>query len=584
MFAGLRWRGSASCLMLCAALMGGPAPCHALRPDAAAPVGDEDKPVPLALPAQAAKRVEAMAHVVAAELAVESDPALSEQHNRRALDLDPSNIAAAQELATAYLEREEVPEALAVLKDALKQRPKAVAAALRIASIYIVKLRKFDAAERYARQALRAAPDVIDPYQTLYSICRASGRMDDAAAVLSQAEHRQNEDPSFWAGLGDLLELHERGEKARTPREASSALASYRRAAAFGRQNAAALLRAHNYFFTYGHLEDAVSSAQRLLVLQPSDTLTRERLAFALNALGRQDEALEELERVVSDNPTSLAAYREHGRILLERGDYAGALEKFEKALLLNDEDPRLYLQLVELCMRSGNDERAVWWLSQARGKFSRLPELPFYEGQVLGRLKRWKEALLAYDMAATLADQYQPSFLNADFHFYRGIAAERAGDPDLAERYFRECLALDDTFAPALNYLGYMWAEKGTNLAKAESFIRRALEQEPENAAYLDSLGWVLYRQGRYQEALPPLERASASPEDPDPAVQEHLGDVYDKLGRRTEAIAAWEHASKMDGASKELAAKLQAAQGDTPGDTSEARAAGTEKKAAHP
>lgn len=583
MFAGLRWRVSASCLVLCAVFAGGPAPCRALVPDAGV-TDDEDKPVPLVLSARAASRVEAMARVAAAELTVESNPALSERHNRRALDLDPSNIAAAQELASAYLEREEVPEALAVLKDALKQRPQAFAVALRIAGIYVVKLRKFDAAERYARQALRIAPDVIDPYQTLYSICRASDRMGDAAAVLSQAEHRKNEDPLFWAGLGDLLELHERGEKVRVPREDSSALACFRRAAVFGRQDAAVLLRAHNYFFTCGHLEDAVASARRLLVLQPSDTLTRERLAFALNALGRQDEALGELERVVSDNPASLAAYREHGRILLERGDYAGALEKFEKALLLNDEDPRLYLQLVELCMRSGNDERAVWWLSQARGKFSRLPELPFYEGQVLARLKRWKEALLAYDMAATLADQYQPLFINADFYFHRGIAAERAGDFGAAERHFRECLALDDTFAPALNYLGYMWAEKGRNLAEAESFIRRALEQEPGNAAYLDSLGWVLYQQGRYQEALPPLERASASPEDSDPTVQEHLGDVYDKLGRRAEAIAAWERASKMDGAPEELAVKLQAARGGTLGDTNEAKAAAAGKADTRP
>ncbi|MFM8718500.1 MAG: tetratricopeptide repeat protein, partial [Chthoniobacterales bacterium] len=236
----------------------------------------------------------------------------------------------------------------------------------------------------------------------------------------------------------------------------------------------------------------------------PSDTLTRERLAFALNALGRQDEALAELDKVVSDNPASLAAYREHGRILLEKGDYAGALQKFEKALLLNDEDPRLYLQLVELCIKDNNNERAVWWLAQARGKFTRLPELPYYEGQVLGQLKRWKEALLAFDMAADLATKYHPTFFNTEFHFQHGVTAERAGERAQAETHFRACLALDDKFPPALNYLGYMWAEKGQNLAEAEQFIRRALEQEPDNAAYLDSLGWVLYQQARYQEALP--------------------------------------------------------------------------------
>jgi tetratricopeptide (TPR) repeat protein len=120
------------------------------------------------------------------------------------------------------------------------------------------------------------------------------------------------------------------------------------------------------------------------------------------------------------------------------------------------------------------------------------------------------------------------------------------------------------------------MWAEKGQNLAEAELYIRRALEQEPDNAAYLDSLGWVLYQQGRYQESLPPLERAVAlSAEDPDPTVHEHLGDLYDRIGRRPDAIASWEKAVALEGASKELPAKLQAARGGAPSETDEAKAA---------
>ena len=578
MFAGFRSRFAAASFALCICFFpAGPTPCRALVVDAG--VGDEDSaPAELSLPPSSERRAETMAHVAAAELSEESDPENSEKHKRRALDLDPSNIAVAQGLATIHLGREEVPEALAVLKDALSRNPQSADIALRIASIYVVKLRKFDFAERYAKQALRAAPDSIDPYQTLYSIYRANGRMSEAAAILDQAARRKdNKDAGFWAGLGDLCELHDRGKNTdAASHEKAPALAHYRRAAELGRQDAAVLLRAHNYFFAYGHLEDAVGSAQRLLVLQPSDTLTRERLAFALNALGRQDEALDELGKVVADNPASLAAYREHGRILLERGDYAGALQKFEKALVLNDDDPRLYLQIVELCLKSGGEERAVWWLSRAREKFSRLPELPYYEGQILSQLKRWKEALLAFDMASDLAAKYQPSFFNAQFHFQHGVSAERAGDHGAAEKHFRACLALDDKYSPALNYLAYMWAEKGRNLNEAERFMHRALEQEPDNAAYLDSLGWVLYQQGRYQEALPQLERAVAlSAEESDPAVHEHLGDVYDKIGRRADAIASWEKAVALQGHSKELPAKLQAARGGAPKETDEAKAA---------
>jgi len=354
-----------------------------------------------------------------------------------------------------------------------------------------------------------------------------------------------------------------RGEEAR-----AAALEHYRRAAALGRQDPAVLLRALNFFFAGGHHEDAVNSGRRLLVLRPSDTLSREKVALSLSALNREDEAITELEAVVADNPASLLAYRAHGEILLRAEDLRGALDKFEKALLLHDDDPRLYLEVADLCLQVENAERAVWWLSRSREKFSNLPELPFFEGQLLGHLKRWREALNAMDIAASLAAHHQPSFLSADFYFHHGVVAERAGETDLAEQHFLACLELDDHHAPALNYLGYMWAERGANLPEAETFIRRALERDPDNAAYLDSLGWVLYQQGRYHEALPPLERAAKlSAAEPDPVIEEHLGDVFEKLGRSQEAIKAWERAAALQGASADVTAKLEAARGGSLG-----------------
>lgn len=520
---------------------------------------------PAVLSEASGRRAEAMARVAAGAIEAENDPDRAFVHYRRALELDPSNASLAQEIARAHLRRDEVPEALAVLKDALKLNPQSAPLALRIAGVYVTSLRKFEPAERYARQALRAAPDLIEPYQMLYSIYRADGRPGEAAALLREAARRGNEDPVFWAGLGDLaVRQRVMDGNPRDPAEAATALGHYRRAAESGRQDPAVLLRALNFFFAGGHLEDAVSTARRLLVLQPSDVQSREKLSLALASLGRDDEALAELEKVTAENPASLMAYRAHGEILLKRGNEAGALDKFEKALLLHDEDPRLYLEIVDLCIKTDDPERAASWLARAREKFTNLPELPFYEAQLLGHLKRWREALNAMNVAAELAARHQPSFLDAEFYFQHGVIAERAGEHEEAARHFLSCIEMDGGHAAALNYLGYMWAENGDNLADAENFIRRALEREPENAAYLDSLGWVLFQQGRYHEALGPLQRASQlSAADPDPIIEEHLGDVLDKLGRRVEAIKAWERALALEGASDEIPAKLQAARG---------------------
>ena len=547
-------------LLMLACLAVAPASSPAQMGDAGLPAEPEEF-VPAILSDAAAKRTEAMARVAAGYLAEDADPDAALRHYRQAWDADPANIAMSGRIAGMLLQRGEVPEALAVLKDALKQNPGSVSLNLRVAGIYIVSLRKFDLAARYARQALEAAPDLIEPYQMLYSICRADGRDDDAEELLRQASARDNDDPEFWAGLGDLqMRQFLVDGKAGGGVDATS-LAHYRRAAELGRQDAGVLLRALNFFYDRGHFGDAVTCARRLLVLEPSDSVSREKLAMSLASLGRDDEAIAELEAVASENPASLLAYRAHGEILLRRGDTGGAVTKFEKALALHDEDPRLYLELVDLCLKGGDPERAAHWLAEARAKFNRLPELPFYEGQLLGQLKRWREAVNAYDLAAELAEKFQPSFITADFHFQRGVAAERAGDPGAAARHFQACLAMDGGHAAALNYLGYMWADRGENLAAAEGYIRRALEQEPDNAAYLDSLGWALYQQGRYHEALAPLERCVKIAAAPDPAIHEHLGDVLEKLGRSQEAVKAWEKAASLEGVSPGLPAKLQAA-----------------------
>ncbi len=87
--------------------------------------------------------------------------------------------------------------------------------------------------------------------------------------------------------------------------------------------------------------------------------------------------------------------------------------------------------------------------------------------------------------------------------------------------------LVIDPKHAESYNYIGYMYAEKGTNLAEAIQLIQQALALEPENGYFIDSLGWAYYQQGRYPEALRELKRAVSLAKE-DPVLYEHLGDAY--------------------------------------------------------
>jgi predicted Zn-dependent protease len=124
---------------------------------------------------------------------------------------------------------------------------------------------------------------------------------------------------------------------------------------------------------------------------------------------------------------------------------------------------------------------------------------------------------------------------------FMRGAMFEKMKNFEAAEGAFRALIAKDPENASALNYLGYMLADKGIKLNDALAMIQKAVTKDPSNGAYLDSLGWVLFRLDRITEAEEQLVKAvERAPQDP--TVHDHLGDVYAKQGRLKDAIAQWE------------------------------------------
>src|SRR5205807_1631061 len=150
--------------------------------------------------------------------------------------------------------------------------------------------------------------------------------------------------------------------------------------------------------------------------------------------------------------------------------------------------------------------------------------------------------------MAKTLDDMEKLAGSNEEketVHFSRGSMFERTKKYDSAEAEFRKVLEINPDNPNALNYLGYMLADRGMKLEEASLMIKRALDQEPDNGAYLDSMGWVYYQLGKLNEAEGMLVRA-VERTGQDPTVHDHLGDVYFKLGKTKEAISQWQNSVK--------------------------------------
>jgi Flp pilus assembly protein TadD len=131
----------------------------------------------------------------------------------------------------------------------------------------------------------------------------------------------------------------------------------------------------------------------------------------------------------------------------------------------------------------------------------------------------------------------------NDRYQFTLGALYDEHKDKARGVEHMQRAIELNPQNAPALNYLGYTYAEEGVRLDEAEDLIRRALAISPHDGFYVDSLGWVYYQRGQYPKAVELLERAVALAND-DPTIAEHLGDAYNKSGRTADALRIYRDA----------------------------------------
>lgn len=167
--------------------------------------------------------------------------------------------------------------------------------------------------------------------------------------------------------------------------------------------------------------------------------------------------------------------------------------------------------------------------------------------------------SLEQYDQSETLLDEIIDDDKAAgreDWRviFARGTVRERQGKWDLAKPDLERAAALMPNNPTVLNYLGYSYVMRGTQLVDGFELIRKALRFDPQSGYVLDSLGWAYYQLGQYDEAVAYLEQA-ASIEPGIAEINDHLGDAYWKMGRKTEARFQWRRAASQmpDGTARE-------------------------------
>src|SRR5216117_43949 len=479
----------------------------------------------------------------------ETDRAL--EAYRKVLNVDPGQSDLAARVAALLIRQDDFPQAIDVLKDAIKANPNDAEPYRQLAFIYAKYLKKTDQAVEYANRAIALDPRDIEAYQRLCEIELAAGEEKKALEVLERATKAHSNDATFWARLGKLhAAILFKPDSQPKPEELKRINEIFKKATEHANDDPAILKDVADYYASSQQLKEAIPLYLRVLELQPDDANAREKLATGFILTNQRNKAVEMLEQIIKEHPEKYQSYDLLAQVLddearsLQRANrldeakakFAKVAANYEQSLLINPNHAGTYLRVAELLLGPLKDaDRAVKLLAEARRRFPGAPEIVYYMAIAQREAKQSQPAVATFEEALHEAQlEEDDDFVNAKFYFNYGAAAEQAGLYDKAADLLRKSIALDPAnAAEAYNYLGYMWADHNMQLEEAEQMIRRALEMEPNNASYLDSLGWVEFRKGKFDQALADLLRAAKNMDREDPVVLEHIGDTYLKLDR---------------------------------------------------
>ncbi len=247
----------------------------------------------------------------------------------------------------------------------------------------------------------------------------------------------------------------------------------------------------------------------------------------------------------------SLHLAPDNGLAIVTLGDVYERMKQSEAAIDLYDSVPQdsplrvnADVQAALLLETLGKSKEAGEHLSAIVAANPKNQEALTALGNLQRSRKQFTEAADTYSRVLALqptgAPQDKSQWL---IYYYRGIAHERSKNWPAAEADLNKALDFNPDQPLVLNYLGYSWVDRGSNLDEAFKMLRRAVDLRQRDGYIVDSLGWAYYRLGRYDDAVRELEKAiDLKPSDP--VINDHLGDAYWRVGRKLEAQFQWNHA----------------------------------------
>jgi tetratricopeptide (TPR) repeat protein len=306
---------------------------------------------------------------------------------RDALTRDPTHADAQHLLGVLRHQQGRHAEALALIDQAVAQRPSAAAYTNRAA--VLTALGRLEDALASHDLALQQDPNLPQAHANKAEVLLALSRHADAVASYDRALALRADHAGNWLRRGDALHALARHQ---------DALTSYDRALSCDTANAAAWLNRGVVLEALDRPEDAADSYHRAVALQPDNARAHANRGNALHGLDRHAAAIDCYDRAIVLGLDEPPVWFSRANALQALSRHDDALASFDRALT-----PRP--DYVEALNNRGNSLRALSHYDAAIDSYQRAlavepnsRQARINQGNVLQIMNRHEEALVCYD------------------------------------------------------------------------------------------------------------------------------------------------------------------------------------------
>jgi TonB family protein len=220
-------------------------------------------------------------------------------------------------------------------------------------------------------------------------------------------------------------------------------------------------------------------------------------LARCYYELRRDDEALELYRLASVPNPAVWEVQYYVGRIHLENGRYAQAVEPLDNALKLKPDDPDTISSLGVALSKSGRSTEAIPYLTRITALKRYIKEDSYYLGEAYANDQQWLKAAEVFKEGADFRG------IDPNGYFYWATMLFNAGKMDEAFDGYGKARSVDYSVSHSgtFRYLAEIYRLRGM-LDKALGAYQSLLQREPNDVEALFQAGYISFKLNQLDQA----------------------------------------------------------------------------------